>query len=85
MAIFIIAFFAPLWSTLIASNGQDSLTQQYDSIQVLVMGVYNLAFILPALIFLILGLKYRTSYIVSIIVSTASVIFMCVWAFGAGK
>jgi MFS family permease len=85
LIMFIIAFFVPVWSENIASIGMDSETQQYSGIQTLVMGVYNLAFVLPALIFLILGRKKQVFYTVSIAFSIISVGLMCVWAFGAGK
>ena len=83
--LFIIAFFAPIWSVSISSSGLSSETQQYSGIQALVMGVYNLVLIIPSLIFLILGRRKQVFYIVSIVFSIISMVLMCGWAFGAGR
>jgi MFS family permease len=83
--VFLGAFFSPVWSVVLSLIGADSETAQYGGVQSLVMGVYNLIPVIPALVCLMLGRKYKRLYIASIIVSLCSIVLMCLWAFGAIK
>lgn len=85
LAAFTIAFFAPIWSVAIALSGTNSDTQQYGGIQTAVMGVFNLLFVIPSLVFLLIGRKKQSFYTVSIALSICSIAAMCVWAFGASS
>jgi hypothetical protein len=48
ITLLVVLFFAPIVATLLMSVGANAETKQYDGLQMLVMGIYNLPFIIAS-------------------------------------
>lgn len=82
--VFAAAFLSPIWVVSLASAGQTNDIKQYNGLQSMMMGVYNLIPIIPSFIFLMIAQKKgQVFYLLSIVASVCSLAFMGLWAFGA--
>ena len=87
----IIVFLMPIIGTLMLSSKSNAEAQQYNSIQFIVMGIYNIPFFVSALLaWLIAGSLYKKSkenlakilLFISIGASILGSILMFVWGMG---
>ena len=85
----IILFFMPLIGTLIISSHSNANAIQYDSLQIILMGIYNLPLFLVSLVSLLMGSSLQNKFkesgarialVISIISSIVGSLIMLIWA-----
>ena len=88
----ILVFLSPLLGLLLSYIGQDSEAVQYAGLQGLLMGVYNLPFLVVSLLSFMLGSSFLNkgknksstiTFMISILSSIIGTIHMLAWGVGA--
>ncbi len=80
--LFFVALTAPLWTVVLAMREAYLVAPAYGVLGSIVLGVYNLVAIVPALVCLLQGNKKPFLYKVSIAFSIISICAMCLLALG---
>lgn len=91
LVLLVMLFFAPAIGAIPLVIGQDAQTNQYAGLQWIVMGVYNLPFILVSMTTLLVGDKFykkekigtaASLFFISIVSSLVGIVLMIAWGLG---